>query len=67
MSKWLRRGVLSLACALVFAAPAAAQGDRAQLSGRVKDAQGGSVPGVTVTATDQQTKTAAVAITDGTG
>src|SRR5436189_405513 len=67
VSKWLRRGVLSLACALVFAAPAAAQGDRAQLSGRVKDAQGGSVPGVTVTATDQQTKTAAVAITDGTG
>src|SRR5829696_4149010 len=67
MSQWLRRGLLPLACALVFAAPAAAQGDRAQLSGRVKDAQGGSVPGVTVTATDQQTKTAAVAVTDGTG
>jgi hypothetical protein len=66
ISQWLRRSCVFVACALLFAAPAVAQ-DRAQLSGRVKDAQGGAVPGVTVTATDQQTKTAAVAITDGTG
>ena len=40
-STWLRRGCLFVACALLFAAPAAAQFDRAQLSGRVKDASGG--------------------------
>ena len=36
--KWLRRCCMLVACALLFAAPAAAQFDRAQLSGRIKDA-----------------------------
>jgi hypothetical protein len=62
----LRRSCLAFACALSFAAPAIAQ-DRAQLSGRVKDAQGGSVPGATVSATAQQTQTVSVAVTDSTG
>src|SRR6187397_2638206 len=64
---WLRRSCLVLAGALLFAAPAAAQFDRAQLSGRVKDASAGAVPGVTITATNRQTQTASVGVTDSTG
>ena len=60
------RHCLIAACALSFAAPAIAQ-DRAQLSGRVKDAQGASVPGATVSALAQQTQTVSVAVTDSTG
>ena len=51
----------------MFAAPAAAQSDRAQLSGRIKDAQGGSVPGATVTATDRNARTMTVVVSDSTG
>ena len=54
--KWLSRASLLVACALFFAAPAAAQFDRAQLSGRVKDSTGGAVPGATITATNTQTQ-----------
>lgn len=64
---WFQRSCLFVACALVFAAPAAAQFDRAQLSGRVKDAQAGSVPGATVTATNQQTQISSTTVTDSTG
>src|SRR5688572_22503578 len=63
----LRRSCLAFACALLLAAPAAAQSDRAQLSGRVKDAQGASVPGATVTATDRNARTMTVAVSDSTG
>ena len=52
---------------LLAAAPAAAQFDRAQLSGRIKDAQAAAVPGATVTATNRQTQTASVAVSDSTG
>jgi carboxypeptidase family protein len=65
--RWLRRACLFMACALLFATQAAAQSDRAQLSGRIKDAQGAAVPGATVTATDRQTRTVTVAISDTTG
>ena len=44
-----------------------AQFDRGQISGVVKDATGGVVPGVTVTATNLQTQTARTTVTDGTG
>ena len=66
-SSWLRRSCLFVACALLFAAPAAAQFDRAQLSGRVKDASGAAVPGATITATNRQTQTASVGVSDSTG
>jgi hypothetical protein len=56
-----------VACALLFAAPAAAQFDRAQLSGRVKDAQAAAVPGATVTVTNRSTQTASTVVTDSTG
>src|SRR3954464_13887618 len=52
---------------IVMATPAFAQFDRGQISGRVRDAQGGVVPGVTVTATNQQTQLSSNAVTDGTG
>src|SRR5204863_8231523 len=59
--------LLVAACALLFAAAAAAQMDRAQLSGRIKDASAGAVPGATITATNRQTQTATVAVSDSTG
>ena len=64
---WLQRVCLLAAGALLFAAPAAAQFDRAQLSGRIKDVSAAAVPGATVTATNRQTQTATVAISDSTG
>ena len=49
------------------AAPAAAQFDRGQISGTVKDAQGGVVPGVTVTVTNTQTQITRTTVTDSSG
>src|SRR3954452_6839536 len=63
-----------LQCGAVFAlatflhiTPAWAQFDRGQISGQVKDAQGGVVPGATVTAVNQQTQLNWNTVTDGTG
>src|SRR5437762_11903535 len=56
-----------IAGVLALAMPAAAQFDRGQISGRVKDAQGGVVPGATVTATNNQTQIASTTVSDGTG
>jgi hypothetical protein len=53
---------------LVFAVPLThAQFERAQLSGTVKDEQGGVMPGVTVTATSTQTGLSRTVVTDGSG
>jgi Carboxypeptidase regulatory-like domain len=52
---------------LGFASTATAQFDRGSISGTIKDASGGVVPGVTVTATSVQTQTPTVAVTDATG
>jgi hypothetical protein len=49
------------------AAPALAQFERAQISGVVKDEQGGVMPGVSVTATSQSTGLATSAVTDSSG
>jgi len=63
-----------LQCGAVFAlatflhiTPAWAQFDRGQISCQVKDAQGGVVPGATVTAVNQQTQLNWNTVTDGTG
>ena len=61
------RSILLLLCFALMASPAAAQFDRSQVSGRVKDAQGGLVPGATVTVTNQQTQISSTAVTDETG
>src|SRR5829696_6907256 len=61
------RSVVLLLCFALLAIPAAAQFDRSQLSGRVKDSQGGLVPGATVVATNQQTQINSTAVTDAEG
>src|SRR3954470_15567515 len=60
------RAPLALWCVLL-AHTAYAQFDRSQLSGRVKDAQGGLVPGATVVVTNQQTQLNWTAVSDQTG
>jgi hypothetical protein len=60
-------GALVIACAVLAAAPAAAQMDRSTITGVVKDQQGGVVPGVTVTALSQQTQQTRVTVTDAGG
>ena len=60
-------GALLVVSMLGFASTASAQFDRGTISGTIKDASGGVVPGVTVTATSVQTQTPTVAVTDATG
>ena len=55
------------AAVLLVAATAAAQFDRGQISGRVRDAQGAVVPGATVLVTNNQTQIQWTAVSDGTG
>ena len=59
--------LLALAWVLVAAAPAAAQFDRGQISGTVKDAQGGVVPGASVVVTNTQTQITRNTVTDSSG
>ena len=59
--------MFALAWVLVCAAPAAAQFDRGQISGTVKDAQGAVVPGATVTVTNTQTQITQNTVTDSSG
>ena len=60
-------GALLVVSMLGFASTASAQFDRGTISGTLKDASGGVVPGVTVTATSVRTQTPTVAVTDATG
>ncbi len=62
-----RQLVWVLALTLVAALPAFAQFERGRISGTIKDAQGGVMPGVTVTATSQQTQQAVSVTTDASG
>ena len=58
-----------LACAVLLLAgsPAFAQFERSRVAGTVNDQQGGVVPGVTVTATNQATNQIEVVVTDESG
>lgn len=58
-----------MACAvlLLVGTPAFAQFERSRVAGTVKDQQGGVMPGVTVTATNQATNQAEVTVTDDSG
>jgi hypothetical protein len=64
--QWAWMGTLILAV-LASAAPAFAQFERGQISGVVKDEQGGVMPGVTVSAINKQTAAPSSAVTDSTG
>jgi hypothetical protein len=63
----LGRIVVSVFSLLVLATPAAAQLDRSRISGTIKDSSGAVVPGATVTATNLQTQTPSVAVSDASG
>ena len=65
-----RLGAYGLALAVFITAgatPALAQFDRGTISGTIKDAQGGVVPGVTVTVTSTATQQSRDTVTDGSG
>jgi hypothetical protein len=63
----LRKSLFAIALVALFAVPAAAQFDRGQIVGFVKDETGGVVPGATVTVTNQETQLARTTVTDGSG
>jgi hypothetical protein len=63
----LRRTALTCLVVLGIATTAFAQFDRGTISGTVKDAQGGIVPGATVTVTSLQTQQSRSTVTDGSG
>ena len=65
----IRCALAAAAVALAVAHPAAAQEsiNHASVSGRVSDAQGGVVPGATVTARQGETDVSASVVTDGDG
>jgi len=64
----LRQFVVLATCLLLgAAAPAFAQGGRAEINGTVTDAQKAVLPGVTVTVTSEDTGLMREAVTDGTG
>jgi hypothetical protein len=67
MRGFLRYCAAALGCVLLTALPAAAQFDRGQMSGTVKDSQGGVVPGVTVTVTNLDTQLTRTTVTDSSG
>ena len=70
MSQFIRgvtRAIVVACASLLLAVPAAAQFDRGQISGTVKDAQGAVVPGATVTVTNNQTQVASTTVSDGSG
>ena len=57
----------SVFAVLLLAPPALAQFDRGQISGVIKDASGGVIPGATVTATQETTQVARTTVTDASG
>src|SRR5262245_22817387 len=65
----LRRLFLCLATCLILGAPAPllAQGGRAEINGTITDAQKAVLPGVAVTATNEETGLVREAVTDGAG
>src|SRR5262245_35204418 len=63
----LRRTAFTCLLVLGVATTAFAQFDRGTISGTVKDAQGGIVPGATVTVTSLQTQQSHSTVTDGSG
>src|SRR5688500_16434830 len=67
MTGFVRYFAAACACVLLTALPAAAQFDRGQISGTVRDSQGGVVPGATVVMTNVETQLARTTVTDSSG
>ena len=64
---WFRVALAALAFLAVAPRPSAAQLERGSVSGTVVDQQGGVVPGVTVNATNLQTRQVRTVVSDATG
>src|SRR5437667_10045089 len=64
---WIRRLTVAALGALLVTTPAMAQAPTGTILGGVKDAQGGVIPGATVTATNLGTQYSRSAVTDGAG
>ena len=56
-----------IVAAVMLALPTAARAQEATLSGTVSDTQGGVLPGVTITATNEESGNTFLAVTDGAG
>ena len=65
--RFVRAAIGALVLLVASATTAVAQFDRGTISGTIKDAQGGVVPGATVTATSTQTQQVRTTVTDGSG
>src|SRR5690242_4292205 len=65
--QWGWRTLLVCALSCLITTGAFAQFERSQISGVVKDDQGGVIPGVTVTAINKQTGAQTTSVTDGSG
>ena len=63
----MKTRIIILIIAAVFAMPRGSQAQEATLSGTVKDTQGGVLPGVTITATNDDTGNTFIAISDAAG
>jgi len=61
------RSLLVLALAAMIPGTAAAQSDSGQISGIVRDAQQGALPGATVTVANEATNTKRSTVTNSTG
>ena len=62
-----RTGALLVAIALAMTGPASAQERFGNITGKVVDQTGATLPGVTVTVTNNETQRSTVAVTDSTG
>src|SRR5258705_2277771 len=67
LSMLYRVAPISLVCLLAFADPALAQGTGGVISGTVKDAQGGVLPGVTLTVRNIESGVARTGVTEDNG
>jgi hypothetical protein len=65
--QWGWRTLLVCALSCLITTGAFAQFERSQISGVIKDDQGGVIPGVTVTAINKQTGAQTTSVTDGSG
>src|SRR5258705_319945 len=59
--------VYALATAILLAMPIAASAQEATVTGTITDSTGGVLPGVTVTATNEESGNTFIAVTDGAG
>src|SRR6266550_1775930 len=65
--RWVPRTAFFLACLMALAAPIAAQGTGGVIAGTIKDAQGGALPGVSLTLRNVESGVVRTAVSEGNG